>query len=103
MTKKNAMILGFFTILFFFFSILYRFVIFASIIVRDTNMYDSLYLIHSVIIILFLIIYIIDALKNIRESEKTSWLLILYVGDLITMPIYWYMNIWKQIKKESLS
>ncbi len=65
---------------------------------------DSAFLIiiilHTLTIILSLIllfIYISNIFKNSRipQEKKFLWTLILFFGNMITMPIYWYLYIWK--------
>lgn len=54
------------------------------------------------LMIILLIIYIRDVFKNdmVIETRKTLWTILLLFGNMIAMPIYWYIYIWKKpIKK----
>jgi hypothetical protein len=44
-----------------------------------------------------LIFYIVNAGKSEKftQGEKIAWIVALFFGGMIAMPIYWYMNIWK--------
>jgi len=49
-------------------------------------------------IIVLLIIYIADVFKNDRVAmeKKTLWAVVLFMGNMIAMPIYWYLYIWPE-------
>lgn len=56
-------------------------------------------------ILLFLVtlgVFIIDVFKNnkIKDSMKAVWVITLLVGNIIAMPIYWYLYIWKNGKQK---
>jgi len=109
MTKKKAIILGIFTILpilYFFTFMAFWVKMFTSINSGGPERIHSLFYIifpiHFAImieIIVLLVIYIKDVFKNtyLEESKKTLWVIILFFGNAIAMPIYWYINIWKHI------
>jgi hypothetical protein len=113
MTRKKAITLGIFTVIPFFYIIV--FVIFFIGIATSINnnrpstidMFFIIFPIHFAVMIdtiVLLVIYIKDVFKNqnIEESKRTLWALVLFFGNLIAMPIYWYTNIWKKIKKEDI-
>jgi hypothetical protein len=53
----------------------------------------------TMLIGLFLLVfYIIHAIRNskIEGMEKIIWILIIAVAGFVTMPIYWYVHIWKE-------
>jgi preprotein translocase subunit SecG len=112
MTKKKAVILGVFTVLPFLYIISFiTFWVKMFILLQngEPNSLNHVFLIifpiHFAImieIIVLLVIYIKDVFKNtyIEETKKTLWLLVLFFGNLIAMPIYWYINIWKHIPNE---
>ena len=116
MSRKNIIVLGFFTILpilYYIISICYLFGIGLDI-KNDaytdgsiSNMLKILLPIHfSVIIniIVLLVIYIKNAFKNtnIEETKRTLWVIVLFFGNIVSMPIYWYINIWKPLKKNKI-
>ncbi|HET7854213.1 MAG TPA: hypothetical protein VFM04_07130, partial [Candidatus Methylomirabilis sp.] len=47
-------------------------------------------------IVALLIIYIVNVFKNDRvpRDKKALWALVLFLGNMIAMPIYWYLYIW---------
>ena len=48
-----------------------------------------------------LIFYIINVFKNdrIAQDKKTLWAVELFMGNMIAMPIYWYLYIWCEPRK----
>jgi hypothetical protein len=43
-----------------------------------------------------LIYYVMHVFKqDLPEGEKVKWAILLFVGGLLAMPIYWYLKIWK--------
>ncbi|MDH3493757.1 MAG: hypothetical protein OEM82_09425 [Acidobacteriota bacterium] len=59
--------------------------------------------IHFLTILLIIglqIFYLIDVFKNdrVKKDHKVVWVIALFLGGLFAMPVYWYMNIWKESK-----
>jgi hypothetical protein len=59
-------------------------------------------LIHFLTIFLIIglqIFYIVNVFKNDRvgKDQKIIWTIALFLGGLFAMPIYWYMNIWREV------
>lgn len=52
-------------------------------------------------IFVLIVIYIINVFKTERvpQDKKALWAVVLFLGNLISMPIYWYLYIWKQEPK----
>jgi len=55
-------------------------------------------------IILFLVtlgVFITDVFKNnkVKNDLKAAWVIVLLIGNLIAMPIYWYLYVWKDGKQ----
>jgi heme/copper-type cytochrome/quinol oxidase subunit 3 len=111
MNKNKALVLLFFTLLPFLY-VVFFFYYWIEIFVKITNnqpdninsMFFVILPIHFGIMIetiVLLIIYIKNVFKNenIEESKRALWAIVLFFGNLIAMPIYWYINIWKPIKK----
>jgi len=50
----------------------------------------------SMFVLLF--IFIKNVFKNdrVNQSEKVLWLIVLFFGNMIAMPVYWYLYIWKE-------
>ena len=48
-----------------------------------------------------LIIYIINVFKNERvdKDKKALWAVVLFLGNMFAMPVYWYLYIWREPKE----
>jgi hypothetical protein len=71
---------------------------------NSPNLIFKLFPIHIFIMIetiVLFVIYLKDVFNNkyIEESKRVLWVLVLFFGNMIAMPIYWYINIWKHIEK----
>ena len=51
-------------------------------------------------IIALLVIYIVHVFKtdSVPQDKKALWAVVLFLGNVIAMPVYWYLYIWKQPK-----
>ncbi len=63
-------------------------------------------LIHFLTIFLIIglqIFYIVNVFKNDRvgKDQKIIWTIALFLGGLFAMPIYWYLNIWREVPGEN--
>lgn len=49
-------------------------------------------------IIVLLVIYIRHLFKNDRvpQDKKAPWAVVLFLGNMIAMPVYWYLYIWRE-------
>lgn len=47
-----------------------------------------------VMIILYLIRIIKD--ESIEQNNKILWVILIFIGNIIAMPIFWYLYIWKE-------
>jgi hypothetical protein len=45
-----------------------------------------------------LAIYIVNVFKNDRvtDDKKALWAVVIFLGNIIAMPIYWYLYIWRE-------
>lgn len=45
-----------------------------------------------------IVIYIINVFNNERVAgdKKALWAVVLFLGSIISMPVYWYLYIWKE-------
>jgi len=61
----------------------------------------SLHLFTMILIGILLYIYIKNVFKNHRVSQdkKALWAVVLFLGNIISMPIYWYLYIWRGAKQ----
>ena len=56
-----------------------------------------LHLLTMIVIVALTIFYIMNVFKNTRveKDKKVLWAIVLFMGNLVAMPIYWYLYIWK--------
>ncbi|MCI0483002.1 MAG: hypothetical protein L0Y78_00270, partial [candidate division NC10 bacterium] len=49
-------------------------------------------------IVALLIIYIVNVFRNDRvpQDKRARWAVTLFLGNMIAMPIYWYLYIWRE-------
>jgi len=38
--------------------------------------------------------------KNIPKEQKHLWAALLFFGSLLVYPFYWYLHVWRELKKE---
>lgn len=69
-------------------------------------MFGTLFAFHCftmVVIVGLMVFYIVHIVKSTFEKPemKIIWLILVLMGGMIAMPVYWYMNIWQsmQIKR----
>ncbi len=45
-----------------------------------------------------IILYIIRILKDesIEQNNKILWVLLIFIGNIIAMPLFWYLYIWQE-------
>src|SRR5215211_3332338 len=58
----------------------------------------GLHLLTMVIIMALTVFYIVDVFRNDRvdKDKKALWAIVIFMGNAIAMPIYWYLYFWKQ-------
>lgn len=114
MSKSKKIVLGIFTMwpivymgIFFLFVFSQTFLSFSA---GEKNEpptgFFLIFILHFLTIILLLVllfIYIKNVFKNdsISQDKKAFWAAVLFLGNMIAMPIYWYRYIWKEQKKNS--
>ena len=44
------------------------------------------------------IIYMVDVFKNerVEKDYKVLWAVVIFMGNMFAMPIYWYLYIWRE-------
>jgi hypothetical protein len=49
-------------------------------------------------------IYICNVFNNerVEKDKKVLWTLVLFLGNMIAMPIYWYLYIWREASPETI-
>ena len=52
-------------------------------------------------IIALLVIYIMHVFKTDRvpTDQKALWAVVLFLGNMVAMPIYWFLYIWREPKE----
>ncbi len=45
-----------------------------------------------------MVFYIVNVFRNDRvdKDKKALWAVVLFMGNMIAMPIYWYLYIWRE-------
>jgi hypothetical protein len=58
----------------------------------------GLHLLTMVIIMALTVFYIVDVFRNERvdKDKKALWAIVIFMGNAIAMPIYWYLYFWKE-------
>jgi hypothetical protein len=60
-----------------------------------------IFILHGLTMLIMLglmVFYFIHAMKNekLEGFEKVVWIIVLVMAGIVTMPIYWYVSIWKE-------
>lgn len=60
----------------------------------------ALHFLTMILVFTLMVIYVINVFKNnkIENNKKFLWVVVLFFGSIIAMPIYWYLYIWKKPK-----
>jgi hypothetical protein len=106
MNKNKAIMVGAITIwplLYIFLFIFYMFSM-ASTMDMDGSNFGLIMKLHMATILhsYFLIggyIYYIVKTNVVSKSKKTLWVVIVFIGNMMAMPIFWYLYVWKPIQK----
>jgi hypothetical protein len=61
----------------------------------------GLHLLTMLWIVALLIIYIINVFKNerVNKDKKALWAVVIFLGNMFAMPVYWYLYIWREPEK----
>lgn len=56
------------------------------------------HLLTILLVIGLMIFYIVDVFRNERVNKdmKVLWAVVLFMGTMIAMPVYWYLYIWRE-------
>jgi len=105
MSTGAKLFLGILTILPFFYIIAFIAIIIVMVtqIGGDTQSGPpvALFIAHGFFMLLILgliVYYIIHALRNTRlpQTERLLWVIIIFVGNMLVMPIYWFLHVWRE-------
>ena len=58
----------------------------------------GLHLLTMLFILALTVFYIVDIFRNdrVEKDKKALWAIVIFMGNAIAMPIYWYLYIWKE-------
>jgi hypothetical protein len=59
-----------------------------------------LHFLTMLVMLALLAVYVADVFKTdrIAQDKKALWVVVLFLGNVIAMPVYWYTYIWKASK-----
>jgi hypothetical protein len=117
MKKSNKILLGLATLWPFLYLILFFVFIFASFIFMPAQQgeqsglpvaFGVLFAIHFLTmfwIIGLTIFYMVNVFRNdqVDKDKKVLWAVVIFLGNMIAMPVYWYLYIWKEPSIGNLS
>lgn len=68
----------------------------------------AIFVLHGITILVMLAllaVYIIDVFRNdrVEKDKKALWAVVLFLGNIIAMPIYWYLYVWPNNDRLSAS
>lgn len=55
--------------------------------------------IFSIFLLMGFYVYHVIKNKSIDDDKRLVWILALFFGNMIVMPVYFYLNIWKESEK----
>ena len=61
-------------------------------------LFVGVHLLTMVLIMTLTIFYIVNIFRNerVEKDKKALWAVVIFFGNAIAMPIYWYLYIWKE-------
>ncbi len=102
-SKFTAMIIGFITLLpfaymFFFFAVMAIAVSGAGS--PNQGSFTFLFIMHFAVTILTwsligFYIYCLFKTDHVKQEQKALWAVVLFLGNILAMPVFWYLYIWK--------
>ena len=110
MTKLTKILLGLATLWPFVYMILFFVLIFSSFFFVFASpgqefgpplsfmIIFPLHLLTMLWIMALTVFYIVNVFRNerVEKDKKVLWAVVLFMGNMIAMPIYWYLYIWKE-------
>ena len=109
MKKPIKVLLGLATLWPFIYFILFFVVIFSTILYLPGSEESGppplialilpLHLLTMFVTLALIVFYIVNVFRNARvdKDKKALWAVVLFMGNMIAMPIYWYLYIWPEI------
>lgn len=115
MKKSSKILLGLATLWPFVYLILFFIFVFSSMFfLRQSSgesgppffflIFMAFHLLTMLWIMLLTIFYMVNVFRNDRvdKDKKVLWAVVIFMGNMIAMPIYWYLYIWKEVPPGSL-
>lgn len=108
MTKTKKLLLGIATIWPILYMVVFFIFMFSMVLLLlfqkgnpPIGFFLTIFLLHfftMIEIFVLLAIYVRDVFKNkrVEKDTKALWAVVLFLGNMIAMPIYWYLYIWKK-------
>ena len=116
MKKSTKILLGLATLWPFLYMILFFLFIFSSILFMPGPgggesgppfffvVFIALHILTMLWIMGLTVFYMVNVFRNDRvdKDKKVLWAVVIFMGNMIAMPIYWYLYIWKEVSAGSL-
>jgi hypothetical protein len=116
MNKSTKILLGLATLWPFLYMILFFLFIFSTILFMPGPggeesgapfffvIFIALHLFTMLWIMGLTVFYMVNVFRNDRvdKDKKVLWAVVIFMGNMIAMPIYWYLYIWKEVPAGSL-
>ena len=113
MTKGKAVTLGVFSLWPFIYMILFMgsiFIMMATSFVGNSSTNEPpiimmvifplhFFTVFEIFVLLGIYIYYLFKTDVVPQDKKALWAVVLFLGNMISMPIFWYLYIWKKLKE----
>jgi uncharacterized membrane protein len=114
-TKSKAVLLGAFTVWPIIYMFLFMGVIFSQVFMMEMTsqaqkgqmpvMMKIIFPLHFLTMIwmfVLLAVYIRHIFKTdaVPQDKKALWAVVIFCGNMIAMPVYWYLYIWKKLEEK---
>ena len=117
MTKGKAITLGIFSI----WPILYMFIFMGTIIIMMASTFAGhppgngqqkimmvilplhFFTVFEIFALAAIYIFYLFKTDVVPQDKKALWAVVIFLGNMISMPIFWYIYIWKKVKEEEAS
>ena len=98
--KSSKLLLGAVTLWPIVYFFIFLILIFSAIVFNAPPTFAWIFGLHLLTMLLIMgltIFYIVDVFRNNRvdKDKKALWAIVIFMGNMIGMPIYWYLFIWK--------
>ena len=117
MKKPVKILLGLATLWPFIYMIFFFFVIFSSFFFMSNSqgqesgfpvLFMVIFPLHFLTILWIMaltVFYMVNVFRNdlVEKDKKVLWAVVLFMGNMIAMPVYWYLYIWKEPPGASLT